>query len=386
MKKIAILGCTGSIGKQSLEVIKQHPEEFKVIGLAAGENLIQLIEQIKQFKPKIVAVKSKEVADKLKFEINDDISVYYGIDGYKEVAAHNEVDYVIAAMTGFSGLIPTITAIRAKKNIGLANKETLVAAGHLINEEIKTHKVSLFPIDSEHSAIFQSLQGEKVEAVKKIILTASGGAFRHLKREELIDVTKEQALKHPNWSMGAKITIDSATMMNKGLEVIEAHWLFSLSFDKIEVIIHPESIIHSMVEFKDNSIIAQLGLPDMRIPIQYALSYPDRFKLNTEPLNLAKIKSLNFFEVNMERFPALKLAYQAGRIGGTMPAVLNAANEVAVELFLQGRIKFLEIENVVENVLLQHKHINNPNLEAVIEADEWARKEAFLYTNNKRSD
>ena len=299
-----------------------------------------------------------------------------GEEGALEVAAHPEVSTVVSAIVGSRGLRPTLAAIRAGKTIGLANKETLVMAGAIVMREAEKAGVSILPVDSEHSAIFQCLNGERPGDVQRIILTASGGAFRDLSREALESVTREQALTHPNWSMGAKVTIDSATMMNKGLEVIEAHWLFDLPYDRIDVVIHPESIVHSMVEFRDGAVMAQLGTPDMRVPIQYALSYPARLPLTARPLDLVALGALHFRRADFARFPCLKMAYEAGRAGGTMPAVLNAANEVAVERFLAGEISFLAIEEVIERVLSAHDCIANPTLEAIEEADRWAREQA----------
>lgn len=312
MKRLAILGSTGSIGTQTLDIVQAHPDLYQVIALSGGSNLSLLTEQIKKFSPEIVSVKTKELADKLRNEIPGRIKVVYGEEGLIEAAVYSKADFVVTAIVGSIGLKPTIKAIEAGKNIGLANKETLVSAGHIVMELAKSNQVSIIPIDSEHSAIFQSLNGECIENVKRLILTASGGSFRNKSRNELKDVTIEEALKHPNWSMGAKITIDSATMMNKGLEIIEAHWLFNIPFKKIDVMIHPESIIHSMVEYNDRAVIAQLGTPDMKVPIQYALSFPKRLELNTEPLDLAKIGSLHFYNPDFTRFPGLKLAYHCG--------------------------------------------------------------------------
>ncbi|MFV9509822.1 1-deoxy-D-xylulose-5-phosphate reductoisomerase [Tepidibacillus sp. LV47] len=374
MKNISILGSTGSIGTQTLEVVRSHPDQFRVVALSGGENLDRLREQIKIFFPKVVSVKTKELAEKLKSEVDSRISIVYGEEGFIEVATHPDVDFVVSAVVGSIGLKPTIEAIKAGKQIGLANKETLVSAGHIVMDLAKKKQVPILPIDSEHSAIFQSLNGEKKEQVRRIILTASGGSFRDKSREELKNVSVEDALKHPNWSMGAKITIDSATMMNKGLEIIEAHWLFDMPFDKIDVMIHPESIIHSMVEYIDKAIIAQLGTPDMKIPIQYALSYPDRFELKQEPLDLTTIGSLHFEKPDFSRFPSLKMAYECGKEGGTMPTVLNAANEEIVAAFLSGKIPFIEIESYIEKVLEKHHKIKNPNFEEITEADQWARR------------
>ncbi len=376
-KNVAILGSTGSIGTQTLEVVESHFDEFNIVGLSAGENIELLKKQIKKFSPKIVSVNSKELADKLRNDISNNIIIVYGEKGLIDVATYNGVDFVVVAVVGSIGLSPTIEAIKASKNIGLANKETLVSGGHIVMDLVKQYNVELLPIDSEHSAIFQCLKGETIEKVNKIILTASGGSFRDKSRKELKEVTVEEALKHPNWSMGNKITIDSATMMNKGLEVIEAHWLFSLPYEKIEVIVHPESIIHSMVEYNDKAVIAQLGTPDMKVPIQYALSYPDRLELESKSLDLSAIGSLNFKKPDLTRFPCLKMAYQCGIQGGTMTTVLNAANEIAVNAFLTGEILFIEIEEVIEKVLDKHNNTNKPTIEEITISDKWARMTAL---------
>ncbi len=373
MKKLAILGSTGSIGTQTLEVVHANPDKFKVVALSGGTNIALLKKQIELFSPQLVAVKDKELMNRLKEEIKSDVKIVYGEEGLIEVATYHDADFVVTAVVGSVGLKPTIKAIEAGKHIGLANKETLVSAGHIVMDKAIKYNVPIIPIDSEHSAIFQSLNDKHIEQVRRIILTASGGSFRNKSRDELKNVTLSEALNHPNWSMGAKITIDSATMMNKGLEVIEAHWLFNMGFDKIDVLIHPESIIHSMVEYNDKAVIAELGTPDMKVPIQYALSYPERIELNTEPLDLTKIGSLNFYEPDFERFPSLKLAYQCGIDGGTMPTVLNAANEVVVDAFLKGRIPFIEIENLIEETLNKHNRIALPSLEEIFETDDWAR-------------
>ncbi|RAV22741.1 1-deoxy-D-xylulose-5-phosphate reductoisomerase [Paenibacillus contaminans] len=373
MKKISILGSTGSIGTQTLDVIAHDPERYSVEALAAGGNIKLLAEQIRRFRPKKVSVSNKDHAEQLKHEFGDAVQLYWGHDGLLETAAGTDADLVVTAMVGSVGLEPTLAAIEAGKQIGLANKETLVTAGHLVTALAAKRGVKLLPIDSEHSAIFQCLNGERQEEISKLILTASGGSFRDRTREELGDVTVEQALSHPNWSMGAKITIDSATMVNKGLEVIEAHWLFHMPYDRIEVMLHPQSVIHSMVEFVDNSVIAQLGNPDMRVPIQYALTYPARFKTPSEPLDLSRIGSLDFRKMDEERFPCLKMAFACGRAGGTATTVFNAANEVAVSRFLQGEIRFLQIEDIIEQVLERHELISSPDLEQIIHADGWAR-------------
>ncbi|GIP36848.1 1-deoxy-D-xylulose 5-phosphate reductoisomerase 2 [Paenibacillus sp. J31TS4] len=375
-KKIAVLGSTGSIGTQSLNVISHDMDRYTVEALAAGSNLELFIEQIRQFQPRKVSVATKELAEELALHIPSYTEIYYGEKGMIEVAAATDADLLINAVMGSQGLRPTMAAIEAGKSIALANKETLVSAGHLVTQAAAKHGVKLLPVDSEHSAIFQCLNGEPKEAVSRIILTASGGSFRDRTREQLADVTVEEALKHPNWSMGAKITIDSATMVNKGLEVIEAHWLFRLPYDRIEVLLHPESVIHSMVEFADNSVIAQLGNPDMRVPIQYALTYPERRKTPTTPLNLAELGRLHFREMDYERFPCLRLAFECGSTGGTMTTVYNAANEVAVDRFLRGDIKFLQIEETIERVLEKHQLSLVPDLDEIQQADAWARQTA----------
>lgn len=376
MKKIAILGSTGSIGTQTLDVVDMHPELFQVEGLAAGGNAELLIEQTKRYKPKKVSVGSKELADYIAPLIPAATQVFHGKEGLVEIAAGTEADTVVTAVVGSLGLESTLAAIEAGKQIGLANKETLVTAGHIVTSKAAAKGVSLLPVDSEHSAIFQCLNGEKREQLLAITLTASGGSFRDLTREQLKEVTVEDALKHPNWSMGSKITIDSATMVNKGLEVIEAHWLFGLPYDQINVLLHPESIIHSFVEFEDTSIIAQLGNPDMRVPIQYALTYPDRLPSQATRLSLAQVGKLNFREMDMERFPCLRMAYESGKMGGTAPTAFNAANEIAVARFLKGDISFLEIEYTIEKILGKHINIQNPSLEEILHADEVSRKVA----------
>lgn len=373
-KRIAVLGSTGSVGTQTLDVVSHYPEKFQVEALAAGKNIDLLLEQVHKFKPAVVSVRDKSDALELRQRVSESVSVVYGDEGLLEAAAGTEADFVVNAIMGSRGLKPTLEAIKAGKHIGLANKETLIAAGSIVTECAKEHNVSLLPIDSEHSAIFQCLQGNSLNEVSKLILTASGGSFRDRKREELHNVTVEEALAHPNWSMGTKITIDSATMVNKGLEVIEAHWLFNMPYDRIEVLIHPQSIVHSMVEFCDYSIIAQLGLPDMRIPIQYALSYPHRHPSPAPRLNLAKMHKLEFREVDELRFPCLRMAYEAGKMGGTAAAVFNAANEVAVERFLRGEIQFLQIEELIERVLNEHAVVSKPSLDDILHVDQWTRK------------
>jgi len=377
-KKISILGSTGSIGVQTLDVVKQHPELFEVEALAAGTNVDLLLKQALEFRPKLLSIGNEQLADRLRRELPNDVQVVVGEAGLLAAAAHHDAEFVVSAMVGSVGLKPTLAAIEAGKTIGLANKETLVTAGHIVKEAVARRGVRLLPIDSEHSAIFQCLNGEQQQEVAKLILTASGGSFRDRSREQLHAVTIEDALKHPNWSMGAKITIDSATMANKGLEVIEAHWLFSVPYDHIEVLLHPESTVHSMVEFVDGSVVAQLGSPDMRVPIQYALTYPHRLHSSANRINLAKMGKLHFAEMDMNRFPMLRFAFEAGRAGGTAPTVLNAANEIAVARFLQGDIAFLEIDEIVDQVLHLHSIVQAPNIEQIIEADEWARNQAQI--------
>lgn len=374
MKRISLLGATGSVGTQTLAVIREHPEHFAVAAMAFGENIEKALPLIDEFKPRLVAVKNRQIAERLKVERGGREKIVYGPEGMIEAAAFADSDMLVNAVLGSIGLEPTLAAIEAGKKIGLANKETLVTAGHLVMEQAKKAGVSIIPIDSEHSAIFQSLQGQDRTALSRLILTASGGSFRDRTREELKDVTVADALKHPNWSMGAKITVDSATLLNKGLEVIEAHWLFQVPYDRIDIVVHRESIIHSLVEYADHSVIAQLGLPSMLVPIQYALTYPKRLELKqTKRLNLWEIGTLHFQKLDRQRFPAVSLAYAAGKAGGTMPAVLNAANEVAVQAFLSGEIPFLEIEPLVEAALEHHQPECEPGLEAIEEADRLAR-------------
>jgi 1-deoxy-D-xylulose-5-phosphate reductoisomerase len=375
-KRLSVLGSTGSIGTQTLEVVKYHSEQLQIESLAAGYNIDLLIDQIHMFQPKKVSVATKELADKMKMQIPPGTQVYYGEQGLIEAAAGTDADFVVAALVGSQGLKPVMEAIKAGKTIGIANKEILVSAGHIVTELAKAYGVSLIPIDSEHSAIFQCLNGEKESAVAKIVLTASGGSFRDRTREQLKGVTVEEALRHPNWSMGSKITIDSATMANKGLEVIEAHWLFNIPYTHIEVLIHPESIIHSLVEFKDHSVMAQLGLPDMRVPIQYALTYPERQSSPSGRLDLAKLGKLHFREMDFGRYPCLQMAYDCGRSGGSAPAVFNAANEIAVSRFLDGEIEFLQIEEIIGSVIESHNVIIDPDLDDIFSVDAWARSMA----------
>ncbi|MDK2917426.1 MAG: 1-deoxy-D-xylulose-5-phosphate reductoisomerase [Candidatus Petromonas sp.] len=375
MKKISILGSTGSIGTQALEVIKNNQDLFEVVAISGNTNIELLQKQIKKFNPKYVAVYNESKAKELKNKLNNpNIKILSGMKGLIEISTIDEVDIVITSVVGTIGLLPTLNAIKAKKNIALANKETLVTAGELVMKEAKLNGVNILPIDSEHSAIFQCLQGNTFKQVNKIILTASGGPFRGMKKKNLINVTPQDALKHPNWNMGSKITIDSATLMNKGLEVIEAKWLFDLEVSQIDVVVHPQSIIHSMVEFIDGSILAQLGLPDMKVPIQYALTYPSRVKSNMERLDFLKIRELTFEKPDTKTFPCLDLAIEALRIGGTMPAVLNAANEELVLQFLNGLITFYDIPNRIEVAMNKHTPIKNPSINDIFEVDKLTRE------------
>jgi len=382
MKKLSILGSTGSIGTQTLDIIKNNLNEFKVIGLTTNKNTELLIKQINEFKPEAIAVMDNEKADELKQNV--DINVYSGIDGIIKIATLNEVDTVVNSLVGSIGVRPTIEAIKSKKNIALANKETLVAAGSIVMDEVKKNNVDLMPIDSEHSAISQCINGEQIKDINKITITASGGPFRNYSKEQLENVTVQDALNHPTWNMGNKITIDSATLMNKGFEVIEAHWLYGINYDKIDVVIHPQSIIHSLVEFKDNSTLAQFSLPNMKIPIQYALSYPKRFPLQTKKLNLTEIKNLSFEKPNLDWFPCLKYAYDAGIRSGTLPAVLNAVNEVVVYAFLENKIKFLDIPKLINKMMQDHKIIENPNLSQILDVDKKIKEETNNLIENKK--
>ena len=373
MKHLSILGSTGSIGTQTLDIVRQFPEEFKIVGLTANQNSDLLLKQIKEFKPKAVAIIDKsKVDDLLNFS---SCQVYVGTDGLNKIATLQESDTVVNALVGSAGIEPTYNAIRSKKNIALANKETLVAAGSIIMEELKKNDVTLMPIDSEHSAIFQCLNGENIEELSKITITCSGGPFRNSTMQQLENATAQYALKHPTWNMGDKITIDSSTLMNKGFEVIEAHWLYGIDYDKIKIVIHPQSIIHSLVEFVDRSVIAQFGLPDMKIPIQYALTYPKRFQSMTKSLELARIKTLDFEEPDFEKFPCLRYAYDAGVKGGTLAAAMNAANEIAVNAFLANKIRFLDIQRLVKRMMDEHKLIINPKLKEIIGVDMKVKEE-----------
>lgn len=375
MKKIAILGSTGSIGTQALDVIKQHSDQFEARVLTAGNNADLLIEQALAFMPDAVVIANEAKYNQVKEALaHVPIKVYTGADAICQVVQSDEVDVVLTAMVGFAGLRPTVAAIQAGKTLALANKETLVVAGSVIRSLCLKHKVSILPVDSEHSAIFQCLNGEGTNHIRRILLTASGGPFRNFSLEQLQQVTPAQALQHPNWKMGTKITIDSATMMNKGFEMIEAHWLYAVPPSDIQVVVHPESIVHSAVEFDDGAVIAQMGTPDMRLPIQYAFSYPQRLPLQSEPLDLFKIATLHFEEADPTRFPCLHLAYQAIEEGGSMPCVLNAAGEVTNLAFREGKIGFMDIPRYIEKAMLSVQVVKEPSLDDLFETDDLTRK------------
>lgn len=377
MKRIVILGSTGSIGTNTLDIVSKFPGQFTVIGLTAGTNDEKIEEQLRTFKPRIVAVSDARAADRLRERCRDiKVEVLGGQEGVARVAGLSDSDLVVSAIVGGAGLVPTLAALRAGKQVALANKEPMVMAGQLMQAEARRHGVRILPVDSEHSAIFQSVEGHRMEDVLRLILTASGGPLWDLSKERLRDVKPEQALKHPNWKMGAKITIDSATLMNKGLEVVEARWLFDMPESKIEVLVHRESIVHSLVEYTDRSMIAQLGLPDMRTPISYAMNYPARMPLDLPSLDLAAIGKLSFDRPDHDRFPCLGLGYQALRIGGTMPATLNAANEVAVAAYLHEQIAFTDIADVIRRTMEAHTPHTLDAVEAALEADRWAREKA----------
>lgn len=379
MKSIAILGSTGSIGTQTLDIVRTN-NDLKVVGLSAGNNVDLMEKQVREFKPAIAVMGNEEAAKDLKQRVADlDVKVLAGMDGMVEMAVMPNADVLVTAIVGMIGIRPTIAAIKAKKTIALANKETLVTAGHIIIPLAKECGVDILPVDSEHSAIFQSMNGENKERISKILLTASGGPFRGMKTEELKGKTKYDALKHPNWAMGQKITIDSASLVNKGLEVMEAKWLFGVEREKIQVVIHPQSIIHSMVEYVDGGIMAQLGTPDMRLPIQYALFYPDRRPMESKRVDFFELKNITFEEPDIETFKGLKMAYEAMDIGGSMPTVYNAANEKAVAMFLNEKIHFLDIYDIIADAMSMHKVIDNPSLEDILNAE----KEVYEYINGK---
>lgn len=379
VKAITLLGSTGSIGTQTLDIVSQYPDRFRVVGLAAGSNVTLLAEQVRQFRPEIVALRDASKLEELRGAIADltpQPQLVTGEAGIVEVARYGDSDVVVTGIVGCAGLLPTIAAIEAGKDIALANKETLIAGGPVVLPLVQKHGVKLLPADSEHSAIFQCLQGVPADGLRRILLTASGGAFRDWPVEKLAQVTVADALKHPNWSMGRKITVDSATLMNKGLEVIEAHFLFGMDYDGIDIVIHPQSIIHSLIELQDTSVLAQLGWPDMRLPLLYALSYPERIYTNWETLDLVKAGDLTFRAPDRAKYPCMDLAYAAGRAGGSMPAVLNAANEQAVALFLEEKIHFLDIPKLIEKTCDRHRADNRiaPTLDDILEADRWARQ------------
>lgn len=374
-RTIAILGSTGSIGTQTLQVVEEHPDLFEVYAITAGSNVEKLIEQAHKFNPEAVVIADKSKYETLKGALADKpIKIYAGYDSICQIVKASPIDIVVTAMVGFSGLRPTIEAIKAGKAIALANKETLVVAGEYITQLAIEHKVPLLPVDSEHSAIFQCLAGETNNGIEKIILTASGGPFRTMSMEQLEHVTKKEALRHPNWSMGAKITIDSASMMNKGFEVIEAKWLFGLNADKIDVVVHPQSVIHSMVQFADGAVKAQLGTPDMRLPIMYALSYPTRLASSFDRLDFEIVKELTFEKPDTERFPNLRLAYEALAMGGNMPCVVNAANEVCVAAFLADKIKFTDMSRLIERAMQSANYTLTPTIEDYFDTDADVRK------------
>ena len=377
MKKITILGSTGSIGCSALDVIEKNPQRFRVVALAAGRNIKLLKKQIEKFKPKVVSVSTKESAYKLRETLNakSKVKIFYDEEGLKDIASFPSADIVISAISGSAGLIPTIAAIEAGKDIALANKETMVMAGDIVTKKAIKKGVKIIPVDSEHSAIFQCLEGYNNRNIRRIILTASGGPFLNFTRKELEKVNLSQTLRHPKWKMGKKITIDSASMMNKGLEVIEAKWLFNVDIGDIDVLIHPQSIVHSMVEFIDGAFLAQMGVPDMKIPIAYALTYPERIMNDLPSLNLAKTGNLEFFKPDKKKFPCLGIAYAACLCGGTAPAVLNAADEIAVSAFMENKIRFIDLPEIIEKILSRHDSIKDPSLDDILQADLWARKE-----------
>ncbi|MBE9250446.1 1-deoxy-D-xylulose-5-phosphate reductoisomerase [Dolichospermum sp. LEGE 00240] len=382
MKAITLLGSTGSIGTQTLDIVSEHPDKFRIVGLAAGRNVELFAAQIRQFRPQIAAISAAEKLPELKEAIKDlnpQPILLAGEAGVIEVARYGDSQTVVTGIVGCAGLLPTIAAIEAGKDIALANKETIIAGAPVVLPLVTKHGVKILPADSEHSAIFQCLQGVPKDGLRKILLTASGGAFRDWPVDKLAEVKVADAIKHPNWSMGRKITVDSATLMNKGLEVIEAHYLFGVDYDNIEIVIHPQSIIHSLIELQDTSVLAQLGWPDMRLPLLYALSWPERVYTNWERLNLVKSGDLTFREPDHQKYPCMGLAYAAGRAGGSMPAVLNAANEQAVALFLDEKIHYLDIARCIEFVCDRHQNDNkqNPSLDDILAADKWARKEVF---------
>lgn len=373
MKNIAVLGSTGSIGTQTLDVVRSHPELFHIQVLAANSSVDLFEQQIREFEPEIAVLADENAYKVLKERYSGKTQLMGGRQAFIDAAAVPEVDTVVTSMMGFAGLEPTMAALAAKKNIALANKETLVVAGEIVMREAARQGVKILPVDSEHCAFFQCLQGERLDSIEKLLLTCSGGPFRGKKRAELVGATKEQVLAHPTWNMGQKITVDSASLVNKGLEVIEAKWLYGVSYDQIQVVVHPQSIVHSMVEFHDGAVIAQLGSTDMKLPIQYALTYPERQTSAFERLDFWKMKDLTFSEPDTDTFKGLKFAYEAGNIGGSMPCVFNAANEIAVGAFLHGAIEFLDIYDIIEQTMLKRATIMEPTLEELFAEDKWAR-------------
>jgi 1-deoxy-D-xylulose-5-phosphate reductoisomerase len=375
MKRLSVLGSTGSIGCNTLKIVSQFPDRFQIVSLAAKTNVALMAQQIEQFKPNLAVMHDKKVAEQLRQAIpkKQTVEILFGHDGYLKAASQNDADTVVIAVVGSAGLLPTLEAIDAGKHIALANKETLVMAGELVMKKALDAGINIFPIDSEHSAIFQCLEGHRKTDLKKILLTASGGPFLNWPKSDFERITPEDALKHPTWQMGKKITIDSATLMNKGLEIIEAKWLFDVAPEQIHVIVHPQSIVHSLVAYCDGSIIAQLSKPDMIGAIAYALSYPERLKMGNSLLNLTSLGSLTFAEPDLDKFPCLSLAMDACRIGGTSPAVMNAANEKAVGFFLENKIRFIQIPQIIEKVMKQHQVIPSPGLDEILQSDQWAR-------------
>ncbi|SDB59094.1 1-deoxy-D-xylulose-5-phosphate reductoisomerase [Butyrivibrio sp. INlla16] len=380
MRKIVLLGSTGSIGTQTLDVVRANPDGLKIVGIAANRSVDKVEQQVREFRPKYVAMYDEDAAKDLKIRLSDmPVKILSGMDGLVEISQVEEADTVLTAVVGMIGIRPTMAAIESGKDIALANKETLVTAGHIIMPLAEKMNVKILPVDSEHSAIFQSLNGEPKSKLEKILLTASGGPFRGKKREELTTMTVDDALKHPNWDMGVKVTIDSASLVNKGLEVMEARWLFDVSLDQIQVIIQPQSIIHSMVQFVDGAVMAQLGVPDMKLPIQYALFYPDRMPMDEKRLDFFELSQITFEKPDTDTFLGLKLAYDAARAGGSMPTVFNAANEMAVKKFVNREIKFLDIYEMISSAMSHHQIIENPNLEEILMAE----ADTYKYLENK---
>ncbi len=373
MKNIAVLGSTGSIGTQTLDVVRRNPERFHISVLAANSSDELFEQQIREFEPELAVLANEDAYDRLKSRYSGKTQLAGGRQAFIDAAAFDGVDTVVTSMMGFAGLEPTMKALDAKKNIALANKETLVVAGEIVTRRAKEQGVKILPVDSEHCAFFQCLQGEKMDAIEKLLLTCSGGPFRGKKREDLLDATKAQVLAHPTWNMGQKITVDSASLVNKGLEVIEAKWLYDVSYDQIQVVVHPQSIVHSMVQFRDGAVIAQLGSTDMKLPIQYALTYPDRVQSEFDRLDFWQMQDLTFSKPDTDTFKGLKFAYEAGAMGGSMPCVFNAANEVAVGAFLRDEIKFLDIYDIIEETMMKRECIVEPTLEELFEEDRWAR-------------